>query len=94
MPAGVPGESGHAVSGFDAQPLQRTGQAIDAGHHLAIGGAVNPFIALGDHLFLLVQSLNPPQDVLETQLVVLHQAFHNGHLHLSFPQRLALAGRW
>jgi hypothetical protein len=48
---------------------------------------VNPFIALGHYLFLLVQSLNPPQDVLKTELVVLHQAFHGRHLHLSLHKR-------
>ena len=83
----VPGEGGDAVARLDPDLLQHPRQTVDAGHHLAVRRAVDAFVALGHHLFLLVQSLNPPQHVLETELVVLHQAFHGRHLHLSLPQR-------
>jgi hypothetical protein len=44
---------------------------------------VHPVISLGYDLFLLVQSLKSPEHVLKTELVVLHQAFHGRHLHVS-----------
>ena len=90
----VPGQGGDSIAGLDAELFQGAGKAVDAWHHLPVGGAVNALIAFRHHLFLLVQSLNPPQDVLQTELVVLHQAFHGSHLHLSLPQRQVLRGRW
>jgi hypothetical protein len=55
---------------------------------------VDAFITLRHYLFLLVQSLDSPQDVLKSELVVLHQAFHGRHLHLSTPQRQVMTARW
>jgi hypothetical protein len=37
---------------------------------------VHAVVSLGHDLFLLVQSLESPEHVLKTELIVLHQAFH------------------
>jgi hypothetical protein len=79
----VPGERGDTVARLDTKSLQRSCKPVDARHHLAIRGAVGALIALRHYLFLLVQSLDPPQHVLQAELVVLHQAFHGRHLHHS-----------
>ena len=94
VPVVVPCEGGNTVAGFHAHAFQRAGKAVDTRHHLPVGGAVDALVALGHHLSFLVQSLNPPQHVLETELVVLHQAFHGRHLHLRIPQRSVSVGRW
>jgi hypothetical protein len=87
VPGVVIGEGGHTVAGLDAEALQRPGKAIDSGDHLAVGDAMEPLVALGHDLFSMVQSLQPPEHVLKSELVVLHQALHGLYLQLSFVKR-------
>ena len=77
VPVVVPAEGGDAVAVLDPQSLERAGQAVDPGHHLAIGGAVNTRLLLGDDLLAREQPLDAPESVLNRQLVVLHQTFHS-----------------
>jgi hypothetical protein len=94
VPVVVPRQRRHAIAWFDAEPFQRAGKAVDARHHVAVRRAVNAVVALGHNLFALMQSFDPPQDVLKSELVVLHQAFHGRHLHLSFAGTKVMTARW
>src|SRR5712692_10119517 len=90
----VPRQRGHAIAGFDAESLEGAGEAIDAADHLAIGRPVIPLFLFGDHLSLLVQPLQSPENVLHRELVVLHQAFHGRTSSKSSHGMTSLRGGW
>ena len=94
VPVVVERQGGHSVPGLDAKPLQHSGEAVDARHHLPVSGSMHPFVSLGDDFLVLVQSLNPPQHVLQAELIVLHQALHGQHLPLSLWTGRVQEGRW
>src|SRR5260221_13912658 len=89
----VPAERRHAVALTDSEALQSAGQLIDPGDHLAIGGAVDPALLLGDDLLAREQALDTPQPVLDGQLVVLHQTVQtstSGPKSSQFPARFGI----
>ena len=77
----VEAESGHPIAGLDPQPLQGSGEPVDTGYQVRVGHPVHALVALGDDLAASVEAFHSPHHVLHSQLVVLHQAFHCGHLH-------------
>ena len=77
----VEGQRGHPVPGLDPEALERARQAVDARHEVRVRHPMDALLAFGHDLGLSVQALQPPEHVLQAQLIVLHQAFHYRHLH-------------
>jgi len=89
----VPAEGRDPVALADTEALQGARQLVDPGHHLAVGGAVDAALLLGDDLLPREEALDAPQPVLGRQLVVLHQTFHNatsGPKSSQFPAPLGI----
>ena len=78
--------SGFPVDGTRPVASAQTGPAktvvwIDAGDEVRVRHPMDALLAFGHDLGLSVQALQPPEHVLQAQLIVLHQAFHHRHLH-------------
>src|SRR5919197_1514386 len=68
----VPGQGGDGVAGPDAQLLQGVRELVHSRRHVAVGGAMDLVLALGDDLLAPEEVFQAPEHVVEGERVVLH----------------------